>query len=215
MTARGLSSPMRSHRLAEQLAVLGLVDRLGARADHLDTELFQHARALERQRGVERRLAAHRRQEHELVVGARLALSLDDLRHDAGRDRLDVGRVRELGVGHDRRGIGVDQHDAIALGLERLAGLRSRIIELAGLTYDDRSRADDEDGLDIRAFGHEPAFYCRSAALAIGRTRSSRAQSPRAGKTAAESGAQRKYARCAVALYCLVGIGESILMSTG
>ena len=51
------------HRLAEELAVLGLVDRLGVRADHLDAELVEHAHLLERQRGVERRLAAHGRQE--------------------------------------------------------------------------------------------------------------------------------------------------------
>src|SRR5256885_12275320 len=53
--------------------------------------------------------------------------SLDDAGDDLGRDRLDVGRVREIRVGHDRRRIGIDQHDAIALGLERLAGLSARI----------------------------------------------------------------------------------------
>src|SRR5207237_1126838 len=72
-----------------------------------------------------------------------------------------------LWIGHDGRRIGVDQYDPIAFRLEGLAGLRPRIIELARLTYDDRSRPDDEDGIDIRAFGHEPTFYCRSAALAI------------------------------------------------
>ena len=56
---RGVSRPMRVHRLAEQLAVLGLVDGVRGGADHLHVELLQHAHLVERQRGVERGLAAH------------------------------------------------------------------------------------------------------------------------------------------------------------
>ena len=37
--------PDLGHRLAEQLAVLGLVDGLGGGADHLDVELVEHAHA--------------------------------------------------------------------------------------------------------------------------------------------------------------------------
>ena len=47
------------HRLAEQLAVLGLVDGVGGGADHLDVELVEHAHLAQRQRGVERGLPAH------------------------------------------------------------------------------------------------------------------------------------------------------------
>ena len=47
------------HRLAEQLAVLGLVDGVRGGADHLHVEPLQHAHLVERQRGVERGLAAH------------------------------------------------------------------------------------------------------------------------------------------------------------
>ena len=36
---------------------------------------------------------------------------------------------------------------AIALVLQRLAGLRAGIVELAGLADDDRPGADDQDGL--------------------------------------------------------------------
>ena len=80
---------------------------------------------------------------------------LDDLGDDLRRDRLDVGRIRQLRIGHDRRRIGIDEDDPIALGLQSLAGLGARIVELAGLADDDRSGADDEDGFDIRALGHE------------------------------------------------------------
>src|SRR3546814_1315282 len=51
------------HRLAEALAVLGLVDHVGLGADHLDAELRQGAVALQRQAGVQRRLPAHGRQQ--------------------------------------------------------------------------------------------------------------------------------------------------------
>jgi hypothetical protein len=74
------------------------------------------------------------------MVGRRASgpLLLDDLRHDLGRDRLDIGGVGELGIGHDRRRVRVDQHDPVALGAQRLAGLRPGIVELAGLADDDR-----------------------------------------------------------------------------
>ncbi len=82
------------------------------------------------------------------------ALLGDDLRHDLRRDRLDIGRVRQVRVGHDGRRIGIDQNDPVALFLERLAGLRAGIVELAGLADDDRSRADDQDRGDVGPFGH-------------------------------------------------------------
>ena len=148
------------HGLAEQLAVLGHVDGGGAGADHLDAVLLQDAGALQRERRVQRRLPAHGRQQR---VGA---LGRDDLGDDLGRDRLDVRRIRQLRIRHDRRRIGIDENDPVALGLQSLTGLGSRIIELAGLADNDRSGPDDEDGLDIRALGHEAAFYCRSEPLA-------------------------------------------------
>ncbi len=80
----------------------------------------------------------------------------------SGRDRLDVGGVGEAGVGHDGGGVGVHQDDAIALGLQRLAGLRAGIVELAGLADDDRAGADDQDGVDVGALGHGIAVVRRA-----------------------------------------------------
>ncbi len=51
-------------------------------------------------------------------------------------------------------GIAVDQDDAISLFLERPARLHAGIIEFAPLPDDDGAGADDEDGLDVGAFGH-------------------------------------------------------------
>ena len=137
------------HRLAETLAVLGLVDRIGIGADHLHAVFLESAVVEQRQRAVERGLPAHRRQHR---VGALLG---DDLGDDLGRDRLDIGRVGHFRIGHDRGRVGVDQDDPVTLFLQRLDRLRARIVELAGLADDDGTCADDEDRGDVSAFGHQ------------------------------------------------------------
>ena len=136
------------HGVAEFLAVLGLVDDIGPGADHLDAEFLQHAHALKAERGVQGRLAAHGRQKRVW------AFLFDDFGDDFRGDRLDIGGVGDLGVGHDGGRVGVDQNDPVALGAQGLAGLNAGIVELAGLADDDRSGADDQDGFDIGAFGH-------------------------------------------------------------
>ena len=73
---------------------------------------------------------------------------------DFRRERLDVGAIGDLRVGHDRRRIAVDEDDLEPFGAQRLARLRARVVELAGLADDDRAGADDEHALDVGAFGH-------------------------------------------------------------
>ena len=51
------------HRVPEQLAILGHVDGFARRRDELDAVLLEHALAHEVERAVQRRLAAHRRQQ--------------------------------------------------------------------------------------------------------------------------------------------------------
>ncbi len=137
------------HRLLEKLPVLALLDRLRVGADHLHVVLAQGAGIVERHGGVERGLAAEGGQQR---VGP---LAHDDLLHDLRRDRLDVGAVRELRVGHDRGRVGVDQDDAVALLAQGFAGLDAGVVELAGLADDDRPRADEEDGFEVSTLGHE------------------------------------------------------------
>jgi hypothetical protein len=82
----------------------------------------------------------------------------DDLFHELRGDGFDIGGVRHVRIGHDGGGVGIDQYHPIAFLAQRLAGLCSRIVEFAGLADDDRPRADDQDGVDIGAFGH--LFLC-------------------------------------------------------
>jgi hypothetical protein len=121
------------------------VDRVVVGADQLDAEALEGAIVVERLREVERGLAAERRQER---VGA---LALDHLRHRPRQERLDVGAVGELGVGHDRRRVRVDEDDLVAVLQEDLAGLHAGVIELRGLPDHDRARPDQQDLLDVVA----------------------------------------------------------------
>src|SRR5690606_5365503 len=75
---------------------------------------------------------------------------LDEL----GCERLDVRAVGYLRVGHDRRGVRVDEHHFEAGATQRLAGLRSRVVELGCLTDDDRAGTEYEDLVDVIASGH-------------------------------------------------------------
>src|SRR5262249_33038071 len=97
------------HGLLELLAVLGLVDDLGGGADHLDVELREDAVAGQGHGGVEGGLPAEGGQEG---VGA---FAFDDAGDHRPGDRLDVGAVGRVGVGHDGRRVGVDQDDLVAL----------------------------------------------------------------------------------------------------
>ena len=136
------------HRRLELLAVLSLVDGFTRSADHFDAELFEHAMLGQVERTVQRRLAAHGRQQRVR------ALLLDDLLDDFPGNRLDVGDIGHFRVGHDRGRIGVDQNDLITLFAQRLAGLCAGVVEFAGLTDDDRAGTDDEDALYVCTLGH-------------------------------------------------------------
>ena len=159
--ADGHVEPDGEHQVFEHLPVLAALDSLGVGANHLDAIFVQSPTTIEGHGGIKGGLAAERRQQHELAV--RLdALHLrdfpgDDLIDALGSDGLDVSAVRELGISHDRGRVRVHQDDAIALLLERLAGLGARIIKLARLPDNDRAGADDQDRMNVGALRHKSA----------------------------------------------------------
>ena len=97
---------------------------------------------------IESGLATHGRQD-------RIGLFLVDntLNHLPG-NRLDVGDVGHLRIGHDGRRIAIDQNDSVPFFTQCLAGLCAGIIELAGLTNDDRTSTDNQNILDIATLRH-------------------------------------------------------------
>jgi hypothetical protein len=106
-----------AHRVLEQETILGDLDRFDRCADQLDVVLVERAGGRKIHGEVERRLAADRRQD---CVGP---FALDDRGQHFRRQRLDIGAVRELRVGHDRRRVAVDEDHFEPLGAQRLARL--------------------------------------------------------------------------------------------
>ena len=116
------------------------VDHVGLGTDQLHAVFFKDPLAIEIHREVQSRLAAHRGQNR---IG--LFLGDDALKH-LPVEGFDVGGVGHGRIGHDGRGVGVDEHHAVALFLQRLAGLGAGIVELAGLADDDRTGPENHDG---------------------------------------------------------------------
>ena len=83
----------------EQMAVLAELNRLEAGTDERAAVLLQDACLVKGYGRVERRLSSKGRQNS---VRAFLG---DDRLDDLRGDRLDVGCIGELGIGHDRRGV--------------------------------------------------------------------------------------------------------------
>ncbi len=105
------------HCQLEFLTVFGLVDGIRTRTNHLDLVLVEYAVMPQIKRTVQRSLSAHGRQH-----GIRTFLLDDAFEHLPG-DRLDVGDIGHVRVGHDGRRIAVDQNDLVTLITQRLAGL--------------------------------------------------------------------------------------------
>ena len=145
--ARGVGAD-RPDDVLEDLPVLAAVDRVDVGADELDAVLLQHAVLVQADGDVERGLPAEGGQQR---VGALLG---DDLLDELRRQRLDVGGVGDLGVGHDRRRVAVDQADPQPLGAQHAAGLGAGVVELGGLADEDRPGADDHHVLDVGPLRH-------------------------------------------------------------
>ena len=82
------------------------------------------------------------------------ALAADHFFGERDAERLNVSPVGQIRIGHDGGRIGIDQHHFVAVGAERLAGLRAGVVEFAGLPDDDGAGADDQDAVKVVAARH-------------------------------------------------------------
>ena len=139
------------HRVLEQLAVLGTVDRVRFAGQQADAAAVEETAAGQLHREVQAHLAAEVRQD-----GVGLFL-LDDALDDLGGQRLDVDMIGNVRVGHDGGGVGVDEDRLDALRFQGAAGLRAGVVKLRRLTDDDGAGTDDQYLFDTRVFRH-----CRS-----------------------------------------------------
>ncbi len=127
------------HRFRELFTVLGHFDGALVGTDQFDTVLLENASTVQIHRHVQGSLPTHRRKER-----IRLLL-FDDLLDPFSGDRLDIGPIRNVGIGHDRGRVRIHQDDPITLFLEGSNRLSTRIVKLAGLADDNRSRAQNEN----------------------------------------------------------------------
>ena len=74
-------------------------------------------------------------------------LALDHPLDPLRGERLNIGPIREVRIGHDGGGIRVHQDDAIPILTEGSHGLGSGIVELTGLTDNDWAGAEYENAL--------------------------------------------------------------------
>ena len=135
-------------QLLEQLAVLGALDRLERGAQNLDLALLENPLLGQLHGEVQARLSAQSRNDG---VGALVA---DDLGDVLQRQGLHVDLVGDMRIGHDRGGVRVDEDHLVSLLFERQTRLRARVVELCGLSDDDRTRPDDHYLLDILSLRH-------------------------------------------------------------
>ena len=146
------------HRVFEEQAVFGLLDGAELRADELHVVLFEHAAVGQLDREIQRGLSAHSGQQRKdagsFIGGQHLGFNADDFFQVGAGERLDVGAVGHLRIGHDGGRIGVGQHHFVAFGLQRLAGLRAGVVELGRLANDDGPGADDKHFRDVVAAWH-------------------------------------------------------------
>ena len=142
------------HRHLELLAVLGGGDGLGVGADQLDAVARRARRA--RRSSMARLSAVWPPRVGRTASGRSRSMIA---REDVDVERLDVGGVGELGVGHDRRRVRVGEDHAVALLAQHPAGLRARVVELAGLADDDRARSRSAGSTRCRS---RRGIYCGS-----------------------------------------------------
>ncbi|CAB4531636.1 unannotated protein [freshwater metagenome] len=118
------------HQVFENLPIFAPLNRLEFCSDEFNVVLRQDSLFVKCHCGVQRGLATKCRQNS-------IGFFLGDNRFDCyGRDWLNVGRVREIGIRHDGRRIRIDEDDPNALLAKDPAGLSTRIIELGRLAND-------------------------------------------------------------------------------
>jgi len=121
------------HGRLEERAVLGLFYGGELGADEFDFELVENARLGEVDGEVEPGLSSQCRKQRLR------SFALDDLCKHFRHERLDIGVVGHLGIGHNGGGIAVNQHYLVALLPEGFARLGAGIVELASLPDYDRA----------------------------------------------------------------------------
>ncbi|OQB01933.1 MAG: hypothetical protein BWY20_02171 [Spirochaetes bacterium ADurb.Bin215] len=146
----GCFNPQALHGFLEYVPVLAAFDRVEINTDYFHPVFVKDSGLVQLAREVEAGLSAEIRQQRVRTF------LIDYLLEPIQVERFNVGRVRHNRIGHDRRGIGIDKNDLVALFAKRLARLSTGIIEFACLSDNNRSRPDNQHFPDIIPFHKSP-----------------------------------------------------------
>ena len=135
-------------KLFEKFAIFRTFDAFGAGAEHFHLTFVQDALFEKLHGEVKPRLPADTRYD-----GVRPFVT-QNLAEIFQRERFHIYFVRRLRIGHDGRGIGVDEHNLVSFLFQRKARLRARIVEFRRLPDDDRAATYDEYFFQISSFRH-------------------------------------------------------------
>ena len=121
----------------EALAILGEVDRVGRRAENPDAGLLQ------RERELQRRLAAELHEARHVAAGR--SLGLDHRHHVLERERLEVQPIGRVVVGRHGLRVAVDHDRLEAFFVQREGRVTAAVVELDALADPVRAAAEDHD----------------------------------------------------------------------
>ena len=136
------------HDLLECVAFFRPLDDLFFSANHFDAVFREHAVFDEFHRCVETSLTTKRRQQRVR------ALQFDDFFDVLPGDRFNIRPIGSARVGHNGRGVGIHQHDFVALFPQGFAGLSSRIVEFTCLADHNRAGTNDQNLLKVVTTWH-------------------------------------------------------------
>ena len=134
--------------LLEKLSVLGSFYTLATRTEKLGVALLENTLLLELHSEVKTGLSAYTGNDSVRTLVAQNLCNVFE------RKRLHIHLICYSGVGHNGCGVGVYEYNLVALFFERKARLCTCVIELCGLTYNDRTGADYHNSFDVSSLCH-------------------------------------------------------------
>ena len=137
------------HGFLELNTILTTFNRVYLDTDDLNTVFFQNTGTCQLCTQVQTGLAT------EVWQQCIRTFLGDDLLQTGYVERLNIGHIRDLRIGHDRGRVRIDQHDLVTQLAQCLTSLCTGIVELTRLTDDDRTRADDQHFVDICSLWHK------------------------------------------------------------
>ena len=132
----------------EQVTVFSLFDGRALCPEQLHTALLQDTFLFQLDRQVQPGLPADSGKD-----GVRTFMA-DDLRHIFQRQRLHIDLIRDGGIRHDGRRVGIAQDHFVALFLQGQTCLRAGVVEFGCLTDDDRAGTYHKNFMDICSLRH-------------------------------------------------------------